>query len=104
MTETQRHPSMLRRAVANAARYAMMAAIVACGIQSAWAYFDCPKSGAGAAVEPQLDDLGAWTFAGDGLAVSVKMVSAEEIEASLTAPATMDSDLPPKADGETRLL
>jgi len=103
MATATSNPSMLRRAIANAVRLSLVVAIVACGLQSAMAYFDAPKPGTDEAVATEIDDLGAWTFAGEGLAVSVKTIRTDEVASDLEAPAA-DLELPAKGEGEIRLL
>jgi len=103
MATATSNPSLLRRAIANAVRLSLVVAIVACGLQSAMAYFDAPKPGTDETTPTDIDDLGAWTFAGEGLATSIKTVQADEVAANVIAPAG-DFEFSPKAEGETRLM
>jgi hypothetical protein len=101
----QSTPSTSRRVVVNAVKLAMVAAIVGIGVQTAMAFLARPHSDSVADRILDADqDFGGWTFAGEGIEVSVKTLEPTQLLAELTKSGEPAGELPAKAEGETRLL
>lgn len=99
-------PTKTRRVLTSATKLALFLVMIAVVVQAAMTYFEEPVGGGLAAEDSTSDgDLGDWTFAGQGLGVTVRSIETSDMEAELRGlePVAVDPTLP-LVEGEKQLL
>jgi hypothetical protein len=106
MTEPTPQPSKAKRVLTSATKLALFLVMVGIVVQAGMTYFEEPAGGGGRAEDStSAGDLGEWTFAGQGLGVTVRSIETSDMEAELRGlePVAVDPTLP-LVEGEKQLL
>lgn len=107
MAEEKLQPSKARRILQAATKLTIFLVIVGLGIQTGTAFFEQsgPSTGTEETSTPE-SDLGAWTFAGEGLSVAVRTIEVADMESELLGSGDAGSVDPsiPKGDAEKQIL
>jgi hypothetical protein len=107
MSDATPEASRTRRVLRKAAKLTLFLVIVGLAVQTGIAFFDQSSPSVRVEETPTPEsDLGAWTFAGEGLSVAMRTIEVADIEKELLGSGDAGVVVPtiPKGDAESRIL
>lgn len=106
MADAATQPAKWKKVATNATKLALGLLIVGIGIQTAMSFFENRTSEVKPIAEAKTEaELGSWTFAGEGLGVTVRAVEAGKVDDELRGSGpTAEPPTGKIRDGETRIL
>jgi len=107
MGDAKQEVSTTRRVLHKATKLSMFLVIVGLGIQTGFAFFEPARTPVDASKQTSPEgDLGAWTFAGEGLSVAMRTVEVADLESELAGSQGAEVVDPAikKGEAEARIL